>query len=511
VNEQLRGAPVGVLEVTPDGVVEAVNESARAVLGDGGVPTGVPVSEAFPQSVENSLPGAFEGASVAEASFEEYYPELDKWLSVTVVPGSDTVAVYVDDVTERQRREQAMQRLRAERDRTAVVEEVLADVLAGLVAAQSREEIAETICSALGETDLFAFAWVGERAVDGDDLVSRAAAGDTGETFDAVREAVDGDASTPEERALETGALQVVEQIADDPAVPERVRRAGFADGVQSLLAIPLVHGSSVHGVVGVYAGSVDSVSDRERASFETLGEVAGFAVTAARNRSLLLSDTVTEVVFEVGDDAALASVSDAVDAMLALDGLVAEGRESLLCYVSVDGADASAVAAAARETAGVTDCRVVGGDAGESVELECRDGTPLLTVSSLGGTVRRATFDDGMGRVVVELPPDGDVRRMAAAVTREFDAEVAAKRERERSASTSREFRDELGERLTDRQETVLHTAYLADYFESPRGSTAEEVAASLDITGSTLLHHLRAGQRKLLDVYFAADGGPE
>ena len=43
-----------------------------------------------------------------------------------------------------------------------------------------------------------------------------------------------------------------------------------------------------------------------------------------------------------------------------------------------------------------------------------------------------------------------------------------------------------------------VLRTAYLADYFESPWRSTAEEVASALDITGSTLLYHLRAGQRK-------------
>ena len=55
----------------------------------------------------------------------------------------------------------------------------------------------------------------------------------------------------------------------------------------------------------------------------------------------------------------------------------------------------------------------------------------------------------------------------------------------------------------VLQRQRTVLQTIYLVDYFESPRGSTAEEVAASLDITGSTLLHHLRAGQRKLLDAY--------
>jgi predicted DNA binding protein len=80
----------------------------------------------------------------------------------------------------------------------------------------------------------------------------------------------------------------------------------------------------------------------------------------------------------------------------------------------------------------------------------------------------------------------------------------VLAKRQRERERTTATAFRDELRDRLTDRQETVLRTAFLADYFESPRGSTAEEVADALDITGPTLLYHLRASQRKLLEEFF-------
>jgi hypothetical protein len=141
--------------------------------------------------------------------------------------------------------------------------------------------------------------------------------------------------------------------------------------------------------------------------------------------------------------------------------------------------------------------------DSGGRVELTTCGSTPLLAISSLGGTVRRASFDGGTGRLVVDLPPDGDVRRIVDTVSREHDAEFVSKAERKRSVTTAREFRDELDDRLTQRQRTVLQTAYFADYFESPRGSTAEEVATSLDITGSTLLHHLRAGQRKLLDAY--------
>jgi hypothetical protein len=98
----------------------------------------------------------------------------------------------------------------------------------------------------------------------------------------------------------------------------------------------------------------------------------------------------------------------------------------------------------------------------------------------------------------------------MADALVREFDAEILAKRDRERSVTTAREYRDELASRLTDRQEAVLRTAYHANYFESPRGSTAEEVADSLDITGSTLLHHLRASQRKLLDAFYETESTP-
>jgi predicted DNA binding protein len=285
------------------------------------------------------------------------------------------------------------------------------------------------------------------------------------------------------------------------------VRQAAFADGIQSALAIPLTYGSNVHGVVGVYTGAFDTVSERERTSFETLGDVAGFAVTATRNRSLLLSDTVTEIVFELNGQTALTALSQRADTPLNLDGLVAEQPEELLCYVSAADADAPAVASAAEETAGITRCRVVGNDTSSRLELAMNARTPLLTVSSLGGTVRDASYEPDSGKLVVELPTKRDVRRMVHPVTREYDAEVVAKRTQERSVSTSREFRDEVGEELTERQESVLRAAYLADYFESPRGSTAEEVGASLDITGSTLLHHLRSGQRKLLDVYFGPD----
>lgn len=53
----------------------------------------------------------------------------------------------------------------------------------------------------------------------------------------------------------------------------------------------------------------------------------------------------------------------------------------------------------------------------------------------------------------------------------------------------------------LTDRQLEVLSTAYEMGYFERPRQANASDVAATLDISQSTLTEHLVTAQGKLLD----------
>ena len=213
MDERLRAAPVGVLEVSADGTVSDLNTAARELIGAATASSGEPIEDVFPRSVEDSLLDAFQGADVSDAEFEEYYPDVERWLAISVVPTDERVTVYLQDVTRRRRHEQSVTQLRDERKRIAVIDEVLSDVLAELVGASSRDEIAETICRALGETERYEFVWVGEREVGGDTLTIRAVAGTTGETFAAVREALEEPSTTPEERAVETGALQTAQPL----------------------------------------------------------------------------------------------------------------------------------------------------------------------------------------------------------------------------------------------------------------------------------------------------------
>ena len=505
MDEAFERAPVGILEVDPAGTVQSVNERAEELLDvESTSATESSIEMVFPASVEASVPRAFERPPEAEQSLEEFYPGLDRWFEVTLVPAEAGVFVYVRDTTERHRTEQQVTQRQDDIARLTVINELISDVLAELVDASTREEIAETICTRLGETDLYDFAWLGERELGTEELAVRAASGATGRTLDRIEEAVDASEPIPEARAIETGAPEIVQPVGDDDSVPEAVRRAAFADGLQSLLAVPLTYGSTAYGVVGLYTSEREAFSARERESFGTVGEMAGFAINATRHRSVLLADTVVELRLRVSDPAdPLVAVAGNHDATLAVDGLVPQG-ETLLCYLTVEGAEPAAVAESLAAAAETGSTRPVEGDDGGSVEAALEADIPLTRLVDRGATVREGTFDSAGGDLTVDISPEEDLRRLADAVTRGFDAEVVAKRERQEDVLTPQAFRDRLADRLTDRQENSLKTAFLADYFESPRESTAQEVAEALDITGPTLLHHLRAGQRKLLDEFF-------
>ncbi|QGN07772.1 GAF domain-containing protein [Halorhabdus sp. CBA1104] len=502
-------APIGILEVRPDGVVRDGNDAAETLLSvDMGTVAGESIATVFPDSVEGRVPQAFETPD-GELSVEEYYPELDRWLAVDIVPAEEAVYVYLRDETDNRRREQQRDALQSDLHRLTIGTELIADVLGDLVAASTREDIAETICTQLGGTDIYEFAWVGERAVGAETIVLQAAAGTTGRTLDRIEAALDDDADLPELRAIERGEPTVVASLGEDESVPEPIRRAAFADGLGSLLAVPLTYGSSVYGVVGVYATERDAFTARERETFGTVGEMAGFAINATRNRSLLAADRVVELTLRLSDPATpfVAATAD-TDARIDVTGVIQQG-EQLLCYVDAATACRSVEAMATTLSAheAVTETRVVAEhDGGGSIELIQRIETPLGQLVSQGGTVQSATFGAADDRIVVELPPDEDVRRIADAITRRYDAAVLAKRERRRDEQTTGAVRDTVTARLTDRQAEALRTAFFADYFESPRGSTAEDVATALGITGPTLLHHLRAGQRKLLAAVFDA-----
>lgn len=514
----LDGFDEGVILVDADWEVATTNGTARRFLPED--PVGRPVLEAFPESVEGTFARRFAAEEPAAVSFEEFYPARDAWLAVRTRPldGDDgaepspeesrdgdgpVMAVYLRDVTEQRDRREALAARERELETMDRLTAIVRDVVAAMAGSVDRETVERTIVDRLTEPDLYGTAVLLDRRGDDDRLVERAAAGAPEGFVDTLLDAGRASGSL-EATALADREPAVSRELVADDRLPQGIRRAAFAHGLQCGLALPLVHDDVVYGVLGVYTNRPDAFREHERAGFETLVRTAGLAIGAARRQRLLLSDTVVELTLRVGGDDPIAAASGRADCTLTVDGVVPTD-DGLLCYVSVADGD-PADAAEALSASGVAPEREIEGDGEDRrFELLVADGA-LAAVAARGATVRTATFENGTGRVVAEVAPDVDVRALVEDVSEAAPRTgLIAKRERERDVETAGEFRRDLRERLTDRQYTALKTARLADYFQSPRGSTAQEVAASLDITSPTLHHHLRAAERKLLDAFFA------
>jgi hypothetical protein len=478
---RLDACPYGVV-VVDDGVVRGINDAAATLLeADTDAAVGADVESVAPVSVESTLPALFaEGDPTDRHEFEEYYPELERWLSVTAVPTDDGVEVYLDDVTDRVTAQRETDQLQTELSDVVGVTDLLSAVLEDLVDAADHEAVTETIVRTLGERDEYEFAWLGERQPGTDRLRVSAVAGDTGDLFDRVGDHLD---EAPERTALARDEAQVIQPITESEAVPAAVRQAAFADGVQSFVAVPLTYGGTTYGVVGVYAAGKETFSERAREAFETLGTMAGFAINATRNQNLLFADTITEFTVDVTEpDAPLVALSREVDATFEIAGTVPQGQDRVVAYLAAE--------ASLTDHDAVHDVRVVSEtETATRLEVTLGEASALQTVTTLGASVGRASFEDGRGRIGVELPSGEEVRQVGEALRRQFDADTVSKVQRDRSVTTADDLRSELGGELTERQETALRTAYLAGYFESPRDSTAE--------------------QRKLLDTYFDGEDG--
>jgi len=324
------------------------------------------------------------------------------------------------------------------------------------------------------------------------------------------RAAVVGAAGTDPETLVDRGAT------GDGPwrgAIEEQEAITSDGHSVSTgrpLLAAPVRYGEITHGVLCLVAATDAPISDIERHELSTLGRSLGWAVTAGRWRDLLHSDAVTEVEFRTADDGAfLARMSRVLSCRIELSSIVSVDERVSRFYLSIDDAKPQDIADVVADTEGVSDPRVIETRTdGCAVSLRVESGSAVCVLTEHGATVQDATAVDGGVSLVADLPEGADVRPIATGLRATFpDARLASKESVARSPVTESSLSEGVADRFTERQWAALSAAYYGGYFDWPRGSTAEEVADSMDVSSPTFHNHLRKAQRTLLDTLFETD----
>jgi len=385
------------------------------------------------------------------------------------------------------------------------------DVLEGateeLSAASKRPEVASRVCERLAANDGYEFAWVGSETGDRG-VVSTAWDGIDDPTAEGLAETATETLAHYGDRPAATEDLRILGEDSDGQPVSPLGGDGNDADPpAASIALIPIVYGDTTHGLLALGTDDQGAFETDEQRVLSCLGWQVGQTMTDIERRNLLLADSVTELEFRVESERAFfVAASERLGATFELQGLVPGEGQTLLYFVRMSDTTPETVFEYAADAESIENARLIR-DYGDTylVEFVVGGEEPATTLTDLGGHVTDFGVEGGAQRITAEFTTETNVRAVFNGFQTPFpESSLFSKQEVERPIQTTDGFRRSLEDDLTSKQQSVLRAAYLAGYFEWPRGSTAEELADSIGVSSPTLHNHLRKAQQKVLTAFF-------
>ncbi|MGQ4554506.1 bacterio-opsin activator domain-containing protein [Halobellus sp. GM3] len=400
------------------------------------------------------------------------------------------VLISARDVTRRKRRKRELEWER----------ELNRNVQRALVESRTREDLEGTVCEQLHQYG-YALAWIG-RVADGE-LRPDSVCGDSS-YVDSVTLSLDDEHDTePSVWAARSREPAFVDDFEELFATGWRdaAREAGYRSGA----ALPIVHDGIFYGVLAVYDRRSPRFDETERSLLLSLAETTAFAIHSIETHRALASRHVVELGLRLhGDGYYLNEVAQRMsggdtDSRVVVEGTVPYEEGRTIQYLTAEGIAEDAVRAAATEHPAVVDVDTVWttDDSGRFTVVV--DGpTPESRLADLGAVVRETVVRADGATLHVEIAatqdPSGVIERLESEYPT-VSVESLVETDREVDSPAVKRLTGE----LTDKQAVALRAAFHQGYFESPRKSSATAVAASLGVSHSTFLQHLRAAQQKV------------
>lgn len=386
--------------------------------------------------------------------------------------------------------------------------DLLRQINGALVDADTLGDIATAVCTHLVGADQVAFAWFGEAYRSGEGLQPVAYAGD-GDAYlddlnvlgsDQTGLSAEGD-TEPSGRVLASRTPIVIPDISTDLHESQWRKRA-LVRGFQSITSVPIEYNNLSYGVLSVYATQPGAFDGDLGDLLESLGGTIGNAINSLETKRSLHGESSIELELRIDDSSVLSSrLAAALGEPVRIEGVVPgdDDRAVLSLRSQVDPAPLSSSVLAVEEV------RSIGGDDDSRFAVTVTAPTLSGRLADYGADVESLQADADGVEVTLTLPQSADVRLLIEALEKQYrEVELRVRRERKSPDEGSETFSASVTDRLTDRQQEVVRTAYLSGYFEWPRASTGEEVAATLDITQPTFNRHLRTTESTLFSLLF-------
>ncbi|MDQ2071441.1 bacterio-opsin activator domain-containing protein [Haloarcula sp. NS06] len=469
-------------------------------------------------SLLTTVRAALRTGSFQSVEYKLRVPDGKRWFEARVAPlesrayDLDTVIFVARDVTAHKNRQAELERQRDELKQAQRLNVLGREIAKALQDTQTREGIESAVCAHLTESDLYQAVWTGSRG-GATSITLAAAAG-----IDTAPEQLSSDEHSLAIDAIDTGEVQVVEDIASVSTPSDAdMDRSLIADHC-SVAAVPLTTGVTTYGVLMVYASTGATIGCRESDILADLGRLIALSIQRVHSQQSLLAATTVKLEFLTPDsDDVFARLSAMLDCSFTLERRVPISSGNCLHYVRASGVDTDRVCRALTEMPSVESCAVVETAAENrvpllEVTLDEISASPLDTLADYGGAVQQAVAADGDLRFTAEMAPDINVRAVVEAIQEGTPGtELRSKQYVDQPVSTVTDFQTQIRDQLTPKQAAALKTAYARGYYDWPRGSSAEELAETLDISAPTLHYRLRKAHDAVIGSLFDSGTGSE
>jgi DNA-binding CsgD family transcriptional regulator len=372
-------------------------------------------------------------------------------------------------------------------NRLTTVVEAISEVGETLETAASPTDVRDRVTERLADTEAYTSAWFARREHHREGVtVSNQAGTELDRTGRIALESLVGN-------SLQSSALMVgPDRSGADPGGTA----AEFA-------AIPVTDQGTAYGALVVRAVERDAFEAAERKALRDLGRRIGGAITAVKRQQLLSEETVLRLSVAYDDqDAVFVDLSVRLECSVALEGIIPAESGNLVCFVRVKGATPGSLLEHVMANDSTQDARLIRSYEQEALlEVVLDERSPVGIYFGHGAKIVDLSVTKGQACLVGEFPAGADIRSVVEALGEEYPSvELHSKQERAEPTDAGLAVKQALEEELTDKQRSVLRGAYHSGYFEWPRGSTAEELADSMDVSSPTLHNHLRRAQQKLV-----------
>ncbi len=444
--------------------------------------------------------GVFVAGSTDVGAFDDVTRELADLLAVTAEAALDRVR------RESRLREQDRQLQQQNEQLTAVnrINETIRAIDQAIVQAETRREIDHAVCTHLTADDRFRFAWIGTVDSPGERLEARAWDGDEQGYLDTQSFPVTTEAVEPAGRTMASGEVTMIENVATSLR-DEPWRKEALVRDYLSVLSIPLVYNDLTHGVLTVYAGTRDAFDTTTQAVITELGETIASALSAIDRKNALLTTAITRLELAIDDPTfVLSRLAETAGCTITYHGGVQQTDDGQYVFVTVESIAVSELEAVVANSVAIEELqRISGGEDGGVVRLRLTEPFLALELAEYGAVVREVTATPTETTLVVDVPESIDSRTIVQLLG-ETVANVTLRSKQTSDYANGYDVSTSVFEKLTERQLEVVQTAYYSGFFESPRESTGEDVAATLGISPTAFYQHIRTAQRKLFTTLF-------